>query len=235
MPPAANAAEAIFRRCRIFARLSPESLALLQQRASVRSFERGTRIFDQGGPCPGLYCVGTGAVRVYRVAPNGKEHVLHVSEPGTTFGEVAAIVGSPAPASAEAVRDTVCAVVPARELQAALQENHALCLQLLTGMAGWVKELVGLLEDIVLRDATSRVSRHLLEASGSAGDGFFQLGILKRDLASRLNLTSETLSRTLRRLQDSGLIATGEGQRIRILARSALEEVARGLPPAEFE
>jgi len=235
MPLAANAAEAILGRCRLLARLSPESFALLAREATVRSFGRGTRIFEQGGPCPGFYCVGTGSVRIYRVAPNGKEHVLHVAEPGTTFGEVAAIVGAPAPASAEAVRDTICAVVPARELQAALQENHALCLQLLTGMAAWVKDLVGLLEDIVLRDATSRVARHLLEAGASAGDGYFQLGILKRDLASRLNLTSETLSRTLRRLHDSGLIETSEGQRLRIVARSALEDVARGLPPAEFE
>jgi CRP/FNR family transcriptional regulator, dissimilatory nitrate respiration regulator len=235
MALAANAAETILRRCRLLGRLSPESFALVREMATVRSFEKGARIFEQGDPCPGFYCVGTGAVRVYRLAPNGKEHVLHVAEPGTTFGEVAAIVDMPAPATAEAVKASVCAVIPARELQAALQTNHALCLQLLTGMAAWVKQLVGLLEDIVLRDASGRVARHLLEAGARAGHEYFQLSILKRDLASHLNLTSETLSRTLRRLKESGLIEGGEGQRIRILDRAALDEVARGLLPAEFE
>lgn len=234
MPVAANAAETILQRCRILGRLSPESFALVQRMAVVRSFEKGTRIFEQGGPCPGFYCVGTGAVRVYRLAPNGKEHVLHIAEPGATFGEVAAIVDMPAPATAEAVRTALCAVIPARELQAALQENHGLCLQLLTGMAGWVKHLVGLLEDVVLRDASGRVARHLLDAGANAGAEHFQLTILKRDLASHLNLTSETLSRTLRRLKDSGLIE-GEGQWIRILDHAALGEVACGLLPAEFE
>jgi CRP/FNR family transcriptional regulator len=144
MPLAANAAEAILGRCRLLARLSPSPSrsSPASDGALVRA---GHEIFEQDGPCPGPYCVGIGAVRVYRVAPNGKEHVLHVAGPGTTFGEVAAIVGADAPASAEAVQDTVCAVVPARALQAALQANHALCLQLLAGMAAWVKDLVGLL------------------------------------------------------------------------------------------
>lgn len=230
-----NAADSILRNCKLLGRLSPESLALVRGMASVRRFEKGARIFEQGGPCPAFHCVGAGAVRVYRLAPTGKEHVLHVAEPGSTFGEVAAILGMPAPASAEAIQSTVCAVLPAAALQAALKTNHPLCLQLLTGMAGWVKHLVGLLEDIVLRDASGRVARHLLEAGSAADSEFFQLRLLKRDLASQLNLTSETLSRTLRRLLDSGLIETGEGQRLRILDRAALEEVARGLLPNEFE
>jgi CRP-like cAMP-binding protein len=235
MSPASPSSESILRRCRLLGRLSPESVALLAEVTSVRTFEKGTRIFEQGDPCPGLYCVATGLVRVYRLAPSGKEHVLHVADPGTTFGEVAAIVGMPAPACAEAVKQTLCAVIPSEQLQRALESSHPLCLQLLGGMAGWVKQLVGLLEDVVLRDASGRVARHLLEAGASAGDGYFQLRLLKRDLASHLNLTSETLSRTLRRLGDSGLIETGEGQRLRIVDREALDQVARGLLPAEFE
>jgi CRP/FNR family transcriptional regulator len=92
---------------------------------------------------------------------------------------------------------------------------------------------VGLLEDLVLRDATARVARHLIMSDGTSGQGEFTLPMRKKDLASHLNLTSETLSRTLHRLVDCGLIET-RGQRIRIFDLAKLQEVARGLAPAEF-
>jgi CRP-like cAMP-binding protein len=234
VPNTPGPARSILGECQLLRRLSDESLDLLAGMARVKQFKKGERIFTQGDECPGFYCVSEGLVRVYKLAPTGKDHVLHFAEPGGTFGEVAAIIGMPAPAHADAVKETVCAILPASRLQSTLNENHQLSLQLLTGMAAWVKQLVGLLEDVVLRDASGRLARHLLEASAATPHDFFQLRVRKRDLASHLNLTSETLSRTLRRLTDIGLIETGEGQRIRVVDREQLDEVARGLLPAEF-
>ncbi|MBU0617872.1 MAG: Crp/Fnr family transcriptional regulator, partial [Planctomycetes bacterium] len=185
--------------------------------------------------CPGLYCVGTGLVRIFKVAPSGKDHVLHFADPGKTFAEVAAMGEFAVPAHAEAVEDTVCVVLPTDRFQRLLKTHHELCLQLLSGMSFWVRQLVGLLEDIVLRDAGGRVARHVLEADPSGGKEAFSLPVLKKDLASHLNLTSETLSRTLRRLAESGLIEMGPGQRIRVLDSAALRDVAEGLLPAEFD
>ena len=100
-------------------------------------------------------------------------------------------------------------------------------------MAKWVHNLVGLLEDLVLRDATARVARHLIQSDITDGHGEFSLPMRKRDLASHLNLTSETLSRTLRRLVDCGLIETHD-QLLHIREPDKLREVAEGLAPAEF-
>jgi CRP/FNR family transcriptional regulator len=151
-----------------------------------------------------------------------------------TFLEVAAIGGFDSPAFAEAIEETTCALLPQEPLRKELETDHDLCLQLMGGMAARVRHLLGLLEDVVLRDATGRVARKILQAAGG-GDGPFPLKVLKKDLASHLNLTSETLSRTFRRLTASGLIETSGQQQIRILDRAALEEVSEGLPPSEFE
>ena len=97
-------------------------------------------------------------------------------------------------------------------------------------MALWVRHLIGLMEDIVLRDAAGRLARHLLEACGPEGE-MFTLPSLKKDLASHLNLTSETVSRTLRRFRDAGLIKQLNGGRLRILRRNDLRNVADGLYP----
>ena len=57
------------------------------------------------------------------------------------------------------------------------------------------------------------------------------LPALKRHVASHLNLTSETFSRTVRRLADSHLIADFEGDRVRLLDRDGLARVAEGMFP----
>ena len=228
-------AREILRKCGLFRTLSEQWIELLAAQAIVRRYKKGHRILRQGDECPGLYCVGTGLVRIFKVAPSGKDHVLHFADPGKTFAEVAAMGEFAVPAHAEAVEDSVCVLLPTDRFQRLLKQHHELCLQLLGGMSFWVRQLIGLLEDIVLRDAGGRVARHVLEADPSGGKEAFSLPVLKKDLASHLNLTSETLSRTLRRLAESGLIEMGTGQRIRILNLAALHDVAEGLLPAEFD
>jgi DNA-binding transcriptional regulator YhcF (GntR family) len=93
-----------------------------------------------------------------------------------------------------------------------------------------VRQFVSLLEDIVLRDALSRVARHLLSLAEPAGD-VVSLPSLKKHLASHLNLTSETLSRCLRQLIDGGSIRTVEGGEIQITDRQQLQEIAEGMFP----
>ena len=226
---------AILRKCPFLKGLDDSMLRLLEAEAVVKKLAKGQRAFRQGEECPGLYVVGSGLVRIYKTAPSGKDHVLHFAEPGKTFGEVAAMGNFPMPADAEAVEDTACVLIPTHRFRHLMATNHALCRQLLAGLSLWVRQLVGLLEDVVLRDAVGRVARHLLDASRDAGSSTFTLPMMKKDLASHLNLTSETLSRTLRRLAESGLIEMQAGQGIRIVRSDALRDVAEGLPPAEFD
>jgi CRP-like cAMP-binding protein len=227
-------ARKIIKRCRFFRGLTEEVFGRILAMALVKKYRRGELIFNEGDPCPGIFVVGEGAVRIFKNAPTGKQHVLHLAYEGSTFAEVAAIGELPCPAFAEATQDTVCALLPQSPFMREIRRDHQLCIQLLSSMAGWVHHLVGMLEDIVLRDATSRVARHLLRTDVPGQGQDFLLPMLKRDLASHLNLTSETLSRTLRRLTQAGLIDTPDQHHIRIIDKTAMEDVAEGLPPAEF-
>lgn len=216
-------------KCPLLCDLEEELCELLSRLAITRAYKKGVRIFDEGDACPGLFIVADGLVRIYKTSPSGKTHVLHFAEPGRTFAEVAALGGFPCPANAEALEPTTCIVLPTDDLMRLLRENHAFCRQLLTGMALWVRQLVDLLEDMALRDAKGRVARHLLEAAPAERGLAFELPMLRKDLASHIGLTSETLSRALRRLAERNWIALEDGGRIQILDTGALEDAARGI------
>ena len=96
-------AENIIETCHLFKELTPESRKPLIESAEIKSYPKGTLIFQQGDSAIGIFIVVSGAVRLYKLAPSGKEHVLHLAEPGNTCAEVAVIGNFPCPANAEAI------------------------------------------------------------------------------------------------------------------------------------
>ncbi len=225
-----STAAAILDRCPLFAPMSAEGRQRLASIAVIRKFRKGQLVFHQEEACPGVFVVGTGLVRIFKTSAAGKEHVLHIVGPGGTFAEVAAVGGFNCPANAEAVAPTTCMLLPLDLFQEVLESDHQLCLKMLKGVAFWVRHLVGLMEDVVLRDAAGRIARYLLEVAPGS-DGTVELPALKRHVASHLNLTSETFSRTFRRLVAAGLIADAGANRIRLLNRETLRLVAEGSFP----
>lgn len=212
----------VLRSCGLFSGLSQAQLEKLEAIATRVRYKQGATIFTQDENCPGLYVIDYGLVRVFRLAANGQEHILHLSGPGQTFAEVAAIGGFPVPACAEAGEPTGCVMIPVDRLQRALASNHDLCRELLRGMAFWVRHLVQLLEDIALKDAMGRVARLLGDVPCDAG-GRLRLPGAKKDLANHLNLTSETFSRVLRRLGERGVIELARDRSLRVLKPEELE------------
>ena len=126
---------AIISSCSLFHGVGPAHRRRLVEMARRVAFLADTPIFRQDDPCPGLYCVGSGMVRVYRIGAGGKEHTLHMAGAGQTFAEVAVIGGFACPAYAEATQATLCALLPSAAFMAMLREEHAFCLELLIGMS----------------------------------------------------------------------------------------------------
>ena len=222
--------EQILGRCQFFAEVDAARRRQLAEISLVRKFAKGQLIFHQGDDCPGVYIVDSGMVRVFNTAPTGKEHVLHMVGPGRTFAEVAAIGRFACPANAEAIAVTTCVLLPQDRFHKMLATDHQLCLEMMTGMSFWVRHLILLMEDIVLRDAIGRIARFLLEATPDR-DGTVRLPGLKRHVASHLNLTSETFSRTFGRLIEGGLIAEQDNNRVELRDPDRLRAIAEGMFP----
>ena len=221
--------ESVIRSCTLFARLEPATLSELEGLASTRRFRKGQVVLREGELPPGIFVVASGVLKIYQLGVNGKEHILKLVREGDTIGEVAVMGEFAVPAFVEALEEAECRLIPAQAFRALLDGDARISRLILAGIAMRVRLMIGLIEDVVLRDATSRVARYLL--AESEGGEAIRLPGLKKHVASHLNLTSETFSRTLRKLTEAGMIAETSGSTLEVADRTALKLAAASAYP----
>jgi len=100
---------------------------------------------------------------------------------------------------------------------------------MLAVLSNRLRRFTSLIEDLSLKEVPGRLAAYLLYLSQiQQSDDDLSLGISKGQLSSLLGTVPETLSRILTRMTKAGLIQLEGPRRIRILNRSALEELAGG-------
>lgn len=212
----------------VLADLSEAERRALGEVCEVRSFTAGETLFLQDAPADGFFVVIAGKVKVYRLSPDGREQILHLFGPGELVGEVPVFQGGRYPASASAATRLTAVFVPRDGFRELGQANPQLLLDLLAILSGRLRRFVHLIDDLALKEVGSRLARHLLDLRPSTSVREVVLDGSKLELASRIGTIAETLSRTLKKLQDADLIAV-EGRRIRLLDVAGLEDLAAGM------
>lgn len=211
-----------------FGTVSDELLRKIARISKAETYDKGDLIFAEDTPCQGMYIVATGAIKIYKIGPDGREHVLHVAEPGDTFGEAAIFLGSVGyPAYAGAVKKSTVIFIPKRALLDLMKEEPDLAFQVLGSLATWNHRLVTKLEVLALKDTSSRLAGYILGHAKKLRTGGIELdlAIPKQTLAAQLAMSSETLSRLLTRFEAEGLIES-EGRHIRVIRAEDLAGVS---------
>lgn len=221
----ADAAE--IRSVPLFAGLEPEQLAQIQAIARTVEAKRRNVLFREGEPAEGIFVLLSGKVKIYKLSPDGKEHILHVVNPGQAFAEAAVFMPGGYPAYAEALQKSRALLLPKREFLDLLRREPAISLNIIATLSRYLKQFADRIEDLSLKDVSARLARWFLQMAREKKRDFWDLEITKGELASQMGTVSETLSRTLRKFQDSGWVQV-RGRFVKILDREALQAVADG-------
>jgi CRP/FNR family transcriptional regulator len=220
------------KRIFLFADLEAGELERLADIVVPRALRRGETLFFEGEPSDGFFAVADGLLKLYKVAPEGREQVLHLVGPGQTFAEASMFGEGCYPASAEAIQPSELWLVPKGPFLRLLRAEPELALKMLASMAAWLKRLSGLVETLSLKNVEARLAEYLLararEEGRSTEEGLLlTLDLEKRMVAAHIGTISETLSRTLKKLKEKGLIRE-EGSQILITDAEGLQELAEG-------
>ncbi len=237
MPPASRPADlrltglvSTLRCSQLFAGLTGDDLGQIAGFAQVVSLAKDAMLFHEGQESRGCYLVQSGAVAVYRVNATGKEQVIHVFRSGESFAEASLASPTGYPANARAVEASTVLLLPKQPLLTLIGRRPDLALRMLGSMSQHLRVLVGLVEDLTLKDVETRFLHWLLRRcpAEAGGEVHVPLGSTKRVLAAELGTSSETLSRTFARLRAERLLRV-EGKVLVVASAAELQARFRRL------
>jgi CRP-like cAMP-binding protein len=221
-PPATHERIELLRSLPYFRSLDEETLASIAALAVRRTYQPDEVIFLEGEPCAGLFIVAAGHVKIFKASLEGREQILTIIGPRDSFNDVAVFDGDPNPASAQAMDAVELCVIERPAMVSLFDRYPKLAQAVVTILAARCRMLVGMVEDLSLRSVTGRLAKLLLDQAAQGQDA---VPLTRQQMAARLGTIREMVSRSLRELEDEGLVQR-DGRQIVIADRAALERRA---------
>lgn len=214
-------------RTPLFAELETDELAYIAERAIVRHFRPGQLVFSEGDPCPGLWIIESGRVRIFKSSRSGRELVLAVEGPGRSVAELPVFDGGRYPASAASVGDTALLFISKEDFQSLCLKHPQVALKVLRIVGRRLRGLVAMIEEISFSTVRHRLIAFLVREASQVEEEpqgiVVTLPTNNQELAAQVGTVRELISRNLSQLQAEDLIEM-EGRTLIIRNLKALKQ-----------
>ncbi len=204
-----------------FSGLKPAELDSISKLIFEKRYDQGEIILLEGEAAEALYFIAFGIVKVFKASADGKEQILKIMRPGESFNDVPMLNGGLNPASAQAMGSVLLYGIAKSDLEVVIHSQPQIALNVIKVMVGGLRHLMSLVEDLSFRHVTGRVAKILLEYAGD-GKGA-EPRLTQRDMAAMAGTVREVVGRSLKALEEEGVIRL-DRHRIVISDEAALKE-----------
>ncbi len=210
----------------MFSGLPAEDFRKVSKSSVYMEMKSGDVLFRQQDPANEFFLLVTGKIKLSLLSVEGTEKVVDIINAGNTFAEAIMFRGMPGyPVNAEAVGDCSVLRINAEVYKDILRKSPEACFMVMSRLSVRIHWLMTELDRLSLHNATYRLVSYLLEnvPKDVTEETEIQLAIPKHVLASRLSITPETFSRTIKRLVNEGKLEVHESH----IILQDLEELRR--------
>ena len=218
------------REMSICAVLDNSELSRMAAIARTQSLSPRQTIIDEGESAESLFNITGGAVKLYKLLPDGRRQITGFLFQGDFLGIA---LNQEYAYSAEAVSDVTLCRFPRVRFEALLDEFPKLEKQLLEVASNELAQAQDQMLLLGRKTAREKVVSFLLSVSERArqrGDAPspISLPMSRADIADYLGLTTETVSRTFTNLKSSSAIRLLPGNMVELSDRETLQNLSDG-------
>lgn len=207
----------------IFNHLEDDQMDEIMLETRSREYKKGEIIYRAGDDSDSLYIVSQGKIRIYRISDSGKEQLIRLLYPGDFTGELALFSEAIHEAYAEAMEATHVCYITRNALQAFLLKYPSISLRILSEFSRRLEGSEKQSARFATEKVETRIALFLAESIEKEDPSMvITLPMSKKDIASYLGTTPETLSRKLTEFEEAGYIRQLTNKRIKILDLDAL-------------
>ena len=144
--------------------------------------------------------------------------MLHFVHPAETFAEAAFFGDGKYPAEARGLEKGEALFFPREAFMGLLERNPRFSLNMIISLSLLLRRFARQIEELTFAEVPARLAAYLADLAAKKsttfqGKTYLDLDMKKGELASRLGTVSETLSRSLKKLKEEGIIDV-EGSRV---------------------
>lgn len=201
----------------IFNHLEHDELSKIIDLIYPKTFKKGEILFIPKDKLNTLYILRSGQIKTYYLAENAKEHLLSILKPGDFIGEFSLFVDEESTTFAQALSDVEVCIIKKEDMQKLLVTYPNIAIKIITELSHRLVNRDKQASWIATEQVENRIGLYLLERyNHEEPNKPVTLNMTKKDLASYLGTTPETLSRKMGQLEDKGFIRQKRNKEILI-------------------
>jgi len=221
----------LLRELELFSGLSDADIEAIGHATIMTRCSPGEVILSPNDPPDRIHILKKGKVRVYRVAPDGKQLTLDIYDQGTILGDMRLLGQTQVPeAYAETIDAAVICTITPDDLRGLIERYPTIGVNIITFLSSRLREAERELEAMAYRRVGQRLARKLIDLGQRFGvktvrGTLIQARLTQQELAEMIGTTRETLAHTLSDFKRRDLLDTRHHQ---VLIRDAerLAEIA---------
>jgi CRP-like cAMP-binding protein len=195
----------------LFSDLSQSSLTKIADKMVSRSYKKGQMILMEEALGETFFVIARGSVKVTRMSDDGREVILAMLGEGDFFGEMSLLDGEGRSANVVAIEDSEALTLKRSDFLAILEGFPKIAIHLLEELTRRLRRSDQQIESLSLSDAQQRIAITLIrlaEELGTIKGGDVTIRNLpyQQDIANMAGTSRETVSRTLKLLEQKGYL-----------------------------